>query len=667
MVYAYDQWVPLPTKDLYDTQLMLASINAAKDMYDKAEKKLDAFGVKYGDFQSPIKKDVDWWNNNVIAPVQNKINEAYANGIDLLRSPQGRLYLSQITNRLPYGDMAKVKQSAKAAEKYQDAVQKLQISGLYNPEIEKYEGKSLGEYSTLGENGVNADGIWNRMSPTPYENLGKFTEDYFKNVKPSSRNITRNGNQVAISEVTEQQLRKIAEDHFDDLVNTPQGQLMYKRELDRAGGNPTLARQYFNEEIYNANKQREFREETRDDHYFEKVKLALDRDELNWKKRVYAAKQKGTTEDEEYKPGTNISNDMLSSGIMNIVGKSSVGKMYGLSSATQLSNPNIRAFVEHVAADAQTENISKFIQPSQTRAQYIRFKTQSGKMSGRHQVKVVQTRGADGKISKRIVWADNKTAPKRNGKVIPPSEFLTQGGKQKYSTIVERDRVNASTKDQRSTLNKQISAYINANTYKIPTGIIGGYYNGNGKIGSASLDISVLSNIYSPTDIIGSAHGFDRTRSDISFAKSQTEDLRTKLKGLNPSAGKALSVVGTDKAITVIDRHGRAQNYQICYVRDARGNIPAGLDDKTGGKFITSDGVDCFLVRLPQKTQSRAGFEVTHNTISTSIDDSGEYVGRGYGDNRIMKQFNFGATPIKGDPMMDSYDIITNTTDNPLY
>ena len=35
MVYAYDQWAQMPVKDLFDTQMMLASVQAAKDMYEK--------------------------------------------------------------------------------------------------------------------------------------------------------------------------------------------------------------------------------------------------------------------------------------------------------------------------------------------------------------------------------------------------------------------------------------------------------------------------------------------------------------------------------------------------------------------------------------------------------------------------------------------------------
>lgn len=38
MVYAYDRAIPLPVKDLYDTQVMAMSISAAKDMYEKGQK-----------------------------------------------------------------------------------------------------------------------------------------------------------------------------------------------------------------------------------------------------------------------------------------------------------------------------------------------------------------------------------------------------------------------------------------------------------------------------------------------------------------------------------------------------------------------------------------------------------------------------------------------------
>lgn len=653
MVYAYDQWVPLPTKDLYDTQLMLASINAAKDMYDKAEKKMDDFNTKYGDFYSPIKKDMDWWGQNVTGFVRDKINAAYANGIDPLRSPQGRAFLSNITNSLPYSDMAKVKQSAKEAEKYLDAVQKLQISGLYNPDIEKYEGKSLGEFSTIGDGQNPGDGIWTRLSPTPYENLGKFSEDYFKNVKPNSKDISRNGRRVAVSEVTEQQLRAIAEQHFNDLVNTPQGRLMYMRELDRAGGNAELARQNFNNEIYNANKQREFRNETYDDNYFERAKLALQRQVVQWKKNMYEEQKRGNRGKDE-KPGTNISTDMMNTGMLMMFGKSSIGKITGVSSPTQLADPRYREFVEQNFGKAQAENISRYITPAKTTGQYIRFKTASGKMSNRYQIKAVHDK--NGRFVK-FDWAGGRAPVDAHGKV-PVSRFIDAKGNpnSKYNVVVERDRQNAL--ENYDTLHSQIEKFANAHTYQIPSGILGGYYGSNNKLGSIGIDDSSIAHVYSIDDVVMSASGANRTRSEVQKGKQLTNELRENLKGLKVSNGQKVSIVGTDKAITLADRHGVVRNYVLCVAYDERKS--SQID-----KNVDTSGAKTFLVQLPQKTQKLAGYGITSDRISTSLDDTGSYSLRTYADNDIMGQLGFSASPIKRDPMMDSYDIVTNTTYNP--
>ena len=60
--YAYDNWIQLPTRDLYDTQIMAMAINAAKDMYEKGEQRIKDFNTAYGDFVTPIQADQDWYN-----------------------------------------------------------------------------------------------------------------------------------------------------------------------------------------------------------------------------------------------------------------------------------------------------------------------------------------------------------------------------------------------------------------------------------------------------------------------------------------------------------------------------------------------------------------------------------------------------------------------------
>ena len=73
MVYSRDQWIQLPVRDLYDSQIMLASINAAKDMYQQGVNEFKEFQKNYNDFYSPISSDMDWYNKNIIGSTQDLI------------------------------------------------------------------------------------------------------------------------------------------------------------------------------------------------------------------------------------------------------------------------------------------------------------------------------------------------------------------------------------------------------------------------------------------------------------------------------------------------------------------------------------------------------------------------------------------------------------------
>ena len=118
MTYAYDDWVQMPTKDLYDTAIMKMAIDAAKDMYDKGQQQLKDFYRDYGDFISPIQKDMDWYAKNVTGKVRDVIDTLYANGIDPLRSAEGRTAISWLINSMPVRDIAKLRQSAENAKQY---------------------------------------------------------------------------------------------------------------------------------------------------------------------------------------------------------------------------------------------------------------------------------------------------------------------------------------------------------------------------------------------------------------------------------------------------------------------------------------------------------------------------------------------------------------------
>lgn len=180
MVYSRDQWIQLPVRDLYDSQIMLASINAARDMYERGQQQVKDFQKDYGDFYSPIQKDMDWYNKNVINGSKDVINSLYDKGIDPLRSAEGRAAISRFVNNIPTGDINKLKMGSKIAQEYLRNRAMLEAQNKYNDDFEKYVngGKSIEDWDTL------KDGVWTRQSPSEFTTLKAATENWFNNRTP---------------------------------------------------------------------------------------------------------------------------------------------------------------------------------------------------------------------------------------------------------------------------------------------------------------------------------------------------------------------------------------------------------------------------------------------------------------------------------------------------
>lgn len=175
MVYAGELGIQYPVKDLYDKTIMQMSIAAARDMYEKGQQQLKDFYKEYGDFMSPIAKDMDWYNQNVTGKVRDTINNLYANGIDPLRSAEGRAAISQLIYSMPTGDIAKLRQSAAAAEEYIKNRGILEASGKWDPNFERFanNGQILEDWDTIG------DGVWNRTAPAELKTLKEITEPWY--------------------------------------------------------------------------------------------------------------------------------------------------------------------------------------------------------------------------------------------------------------------------------------------------------------------------------------------------------------------------------------------------------------------------------------------------------------------------------------------------------
>lgn len=223
MVYAYDQWAQMPVKDLYDTQIMLAAINAAKDMYEKGEQALKDFRKDYGDFSSPLSSDMDWYGQNF--NISAKLDEIYARGGDPVRNSTDRGELYRWINSRPYAQYNQKVQAANNVAEYKKNRDALIKAGMYNPD---YEREMLG--GQLLEEWDGSLGNWTATTASPYLDYEKkyghlfdkmgFEYDEEESKKhPGMQVMTKN----------KARMRDILSSSIIDLRNDPQ----YKYDLDR--------------------------------------------------------------------------------------------------------------------------------------------------------------------------------------------------------------------------------------------------------------------------------------------------------------------------------------------------------------------------------------------------------------------------------------------------
>lgn len=240
MIYQFDQALPMPTKDLYDTSVMQMAITAAKDMYNRGEKRIDDFYDKYGDFYSPIASDVDYVHNETIGKLNEALDYMQANGIDPLRSSEGRALVQQAIRSVNAKEIANRKQAAVNAQTYQKMRAELQAKGLYSEDLERYilGGKTLEEWDTA------KDGLWTTTSPTMYKSMDDIIEPLVKNLEPIfDENLTKlKNNGKNYYTVSDDRIRSVIDDNLKDLtMNKTIGGYYYNQALQATGGDEAKA------------------------------------------------------------------------------------------------------------------------------------------------------------------------------------------------------------------------------------------------------------------------------------------------------------------------------------------------------------------------------------------------------------------------------------------
>ena len=228
MVYANDQWVQLPTRDLYDSQIMAMAINAAKDMYEKGQQEMKDFTKLYGDFMTPIAGDQDKYNAEVLDPVRNTINAIYAAGGDPLRSPEARALISRTINNINAGKVARWRQRAENAKEYYKNLAELRAKDLYNE-----------DYSRFLEEDPN---MWTEdymgvTSPTAYSDLNSKTSHWFD--KMDKNQYLRTEGMYDIHGIKPEDLDSVMDQMMPDFINSNYGRYQMELAKRQLGPNAT--------------------------------------------------------------------------------------------------------------------------------------------------------------------------------------------------------------------------------------------------------------------------------------------------------------------------------------------------------------------------------------------------------------------------------------------
>lgn len=213
------QYTPIPFDQLYR---MGKEYN---DQVDKAINDISTYNKEWKSFQSPIKKDVaDYYSISMNPQITALIEGAAANP-DNLKSADFRRQLQSAINSVDYAALSKLRQSADNAYKYIAAAQDLAKKGQYN---KNWDLVNFDEYSTLDSNR-----IFSEISPIPYQTLQSIIDPYVKNIEESFyKGVDPNtGQRLPFTNwmaVTENNIRDILNSRYNDIIQTPQGQMWYR-------------------------------------------------------------------------------------------------------------------------------------------------------------------------------------------------------------------------------------------------------------------------------------------------------------------------------------------------------------------------------------------------------------------------------------------------------
>ena len=179
MIGMYDEPVAVPIIDLLDSSMMSQYISAAREQYNQAVQDQKEFAKEFGELYGPNANINKQFYDDTRGAVNKGLDYLYQNGIDPLRSAEGRAYIAKIIRERPYAEIANLKAQNESMKTYQKYRAEAMRNGTYDPDFEKFVlgGKTLESWNP------STDGIWTREAPSKYSSLKDWTSNLFDNME----------------------------------------------------------------------------------------------------------------------------------------------------------------------------------------------------------------------------------------------------------------------------------------------------------------------------------------------------------------------------------------------------------------------------------------------------------------------------------------------------
>ena len=179
MIGMYDEPVAVPIIDLLDSNMMSQYISAAREQYNQAVQEQKDFAKEFGELYGPNANINKQFYDDTRGAVNKGLDYLYQNGIDPIRSAEGRAYIAKIIRERPYAEIANLKAQNESMKTYQRYRAEAIRNGTYDPDFEKFVlgGKTLETWDP------STDGMWTREAPSKYSSLKDWTSNLFDNMQ----------------------------------------------------------------------------------------------------------------------------------------------------------------------------------------------------------------------------------------------------------------------------------------------------------------------------------------------------------------------------------------------------------------------------------------------------------------------------------------------------